>query len=85
MLAYEVFIEGMACGMCEAHISDTLRNTFPDIRRLTVSHRKNLASFISNEKLDEETLRDAIEKTGYRYRGCDVQPWEPKRKRLFRH
>lgn len=33
-------IEGMACGMCEAHINNEVRNAF-NIQKVTSSHTKN--------------------------------------------
>lgn len=39
-------IEGMICGMCEAHINDMIRRNF-DIKKVTSSHKKNLTVIIS--------------------------------------
>ena len=32
-------IDGMACGMCEAHINEAVRNAFP-IKKVTSSHTR---------------------------------------------
>ena len=32
-------VDGMACGMCESHINDTVRNRFP-VQKVTSSHTK---------------------------------------------
>ena len=39
MIKLTVGIEGMACGMCEAHINETVRNTF-QVKKVTSSHTK---------------------------------------------
>lgn len=39
MLKITVSIEGMACGMCEAHINDTIRNAF-QVKKVASSHTK---------------------------------------------
>ena len=41
-------IEGMMCGMCEAHISDTIRKTFPKAKKVSASHLKGEAQFITD-------------------------------------
>ena len=33
-------IEGMQCGMCEAHVNDAIRNNFA-VKKVTSSHAKN--------------------------------------------
>ena len=44
-----VKIDGMACGMCEAHICDAIRKAFPDARKVSASHRKKEASFLTDQ------------------------------------
>ena len=41
-----VRISGMACGMCEAHICDTIRKTYPDAKKVAASHTKGIAQAI---------------------------------------
>ncbi len=58
-------IDGMMCGMCEAHINDAIRKVVPDAQKLKSSHSKGESSFVSETKPDEDMLRKEIEKTGY--------------------
>jgi len=74
-------IDGMMCGMCEAHINDTVRNTF-NVKKVTSSHSKGRTEIISPEKLDEGELREAIDKTGYTVTSFACEPYE--KKGLFR-
>ena len=39
MLKYTLQVEGMQCGMCEAHVNDTVRKAFP-VKKVTSSHGK---------------------------------------------
>ncbi len=80
MLKTTVQIEGMACPMCEAHIKDVIRQTFPDAKKVTASHGKGIASFIS-EEVDEDKLKKAIADTGYTYVSSESEPY--KKKGLF--
>ena len=37
------------CGMCEAHIRDTIRNAFPDAKKVDASLGKGTADFLTME------------------------------------
>ena len=65
MQEYTLKIEGMMCGMCEAHINDTIRKVVPDAKKVSASHKKGIATFLSEESLSDEQLKKAIEDTGY--------------------
>ena len=60
-----VKIDGMMCGMCEAHICDTIRKEFPDAKKVKASRKKGQATFLTELPLDTEKLKTSIEKTGY--------------------
>ena len=70
-------IEGMACGMCEAHINNEVRNNF-NIQKVTSSHTKKQTVIITNEDIDEQTLRDVISGTGYTVTSYKSEPYEKK-------
>ena len=74
-------IDGMMCGMCEAHISDTIRRTFPDAKKVRASHAKGEAVFLTPDAPDEAALRRAIDETGYTLVSVSSAPYE--KKRLF--
>ena len=59
-----VGIDGMSCGMCEAHINDAIRRAFA-VKKVTSSHKKNLTEILSETPISEDELRKAIEPTGY--------------------
>ena len=65
MFKYILEIEGMKCSMCEAHINDVVRKTV-NCKKLKSSHKKNLTTFMSEDLIDEDYLKDAIENTGYK-------------------
>ncbi|MDE7362137.1 MAG: ATPase P [Oscillospiraceae bacterium] len=58
-------IDGMMCGMCEAHINDAIRAAFK-VKKAMSSHKKGVTEIISETPLDEELVRACIEKTGYK-------------------
>lgn len=64
MIQTTVKVSGMACSMCEAHINDTIRTAFP-VEKVSSSHSKGETVILSQEPLDENALRAAIDATGY--------------------
>lgn len=70
-------VEGMACGMCEAHVNDAVRRAFP-VKKVSSSHAKGKTEIISQEPLDEEKLKAAVSATGYTVTAVKSQPYEKK-------
>lgn len=62
-----VKIDGMMCSMCECHICDTIRRAFPDAKKVKASRRRGEATFLSESEIEEETLKKAINDTGYTF------------------
>ncbi len=62
---YKLTIPDMRCGMCELHIADTIRKTV-QVKKVMANRFKNIVTIYSNESLDMTSLKEAIEKTGYR-------------------
>ncbi len=75
-------IDGMMCPMCESHINHTIRLNFK-IKSVASSHSKGISEIISESPLDENALREAIGKTGYRVLEIKTEPYEKKRFSLF--
>jgi len=71
-------IDGMACSMCEAHINDTIRKAVPGAKKLSASHKKGEASFLTEDAVDLDALREAINKTGYTMLSGTTEPYVKK-------
>ena len=78
MIKTTIKIDGMMCPMCESQINHTIRLNFK-IKSVASSHSKG----ISESPLDENALREAIGKTGYRVLEIRTEPYEKKRFSLF--
>ncbi len=83
MIKTTLKIEGMMCGMCEAHICDTIRKTVPSAKKVVASRSKGEASFLTDDAIDEQALKKAISETGYSCLSAESVPHE--KKGLFRH
>ena len=65
MIKTTLKIQGMSCGMCEAHINDVIRRTFPEAKKVSSSHKRGEASFSTEKEIDGEIITKAIHDTGY--------------------
>ena len=81
MYQVTVKIEGMMCGMCEAHICDTIRKSFPDAKKVKASKARKEATFLIEGTVDTEKLKKAISDTGYTFVSAESEPY--KKRGLF--
>lgn len=77
MIETRVKVDGMMCGMCEAHINDAVRRAFP-VKKVSSSHTRGETVILSEEAPDEQQLRDAIGATGYEVRSVSSAPYQKK-------
>lgn len=81
MIETKVQIDGMMCGMCEAHINDAIRRAFP-VKKVNSRHARGEAVILSEQAIDPDRLHAVIDATGYRVLGISQAPYE-KKKKLF--
>ena len=77
MMKTVLSIEGMACGMCEAHVNDAIRANF-SVKKVSSSHKKGQTEIISERPLEEAKLQEVIAKTGYSLTAVSAEPYEKK-------
>lgn len=77
MVKMTLNVEGMGCNMCKAHINEAVRNAF-SVKKVTSSHTKRQTIIIAENEIDEEKLREVIQKTGYEVVSVDTEPYEKK-------
>ena len=76
-------IDGMMCGMCEAHINDVIRKNVPSAKKVSSSHAKGVTVFESEILPDGEMLKKAIAETGYELLDMESETVEKKKWGLF--
>ena len=74
-------VDGMMCGMCEAHVADAVRAAFPDAKKVAANRKHGEVTFLADEEVDTAKLEKAIKDTGYDYLGATSE--EYKKKGLF--
>ena len=77
MIETKVKVDGMMCPMCEAHINDAVRRALP-VKKVSSSHTKGETVILSEEALDEQAVRDAINATGYEVKAVSSAPYQKK-------
>ena len=78
MIKSTMKIDGMMCGMCEAHVCDAIRKAVPSAKKVAASRGKKEASFLTEEAVDAERLKAAVDATGYTCQGIESAPYEKK-------
>ena len=81
MVKITVGIEGMACGMCEAHLGESVRNAF-QVKKVTSSHTKKQTVILAEKDIPEQELKSVVAKAGYDAVSVSSEPYE--KKGLFR-
>jgi copper chaperone CopZ len=77
MLKIVIKVDGMMCGMCESHINDAVRGAFK-VKKVTSSHSKGETVIITEQDIDENDLRNTIDKTGYKVISVTKEPYVKK-------
>lgn len=77
MVRMTLGIDGMACGMCESHVNDAIRNAFP-VKKVTSSYKKGETVILAEEEISGEKLHEVLDPTGYRITSVKTEPYEKK-------
>lgn len=77
MTKYTVEVDGMMCGMCEAHVNEAVRKAFA-VKKVSSSRAKKQTVVIAEEPIDENALKEAIAATGYTVLSVKNEPYQKK-------
>ena len=70
-------VEGMMCGMCEAHVNDAIRAKFK-VKKAESSHAKGETVILSETALPADEVKSTIEAAGYKVLDVKSEPYEKK-------
>ena len=70
-------IDGMMCGMCEAHMNEVIRKNFK-VKKVTSSAKSGETVVISEEELDIPWAKKQIKDIGYELVDYTSEPYEKK-------
>jgi copper chaperone len=74
MIKTTLKIDGMMCGMCEAHM---IRKNFK-VKKVTSSAKSGETVIISEDNIDTEAAKKAIKDIGYEMLSATSEPYEKK-------
>ena len=70
-------IDGMMCGMCEAHVNEAIRSKL-SVKKVSSSHKKGETVIISEGEITAEQLAAALDGSGYKVLSLQSEPYEKK-------
>ena len=71
-------VEGMRCGMCEAHVNEVVRRAFP-VQKVTSSHARGQTVILAERDIADEELKKVIRDTGYEVTSIMREPYAQKK------
>lgn len=77
MVKITLGIEGMACGMCEAHINEAVRSAF-QVKKVASSHAKKQTVILAEKDILKQELKNVVAKVGYDVVSVSSEPYEKK-------
>ena len=77
MVKITLGVDGMACGMCESHINDEIRQNYK-VKKVSSSHGKGETVIIAPEEIAEADIKNVIAATGYEMTSYKSEPYEKK-------
>ena len=77
MYEVKLKVEGMHCGMCEAHVNDAVRKAAPNAQKVASSAAKGETTFLCEDDC-VEAVKSAIEDMGYHVLSAETVPYEKK-------
>lgn len=77
MVKITLGVDGMMCGMCEAHMNEAVKNSFK-VKKVESSHEKKCTVIIATENIDEQKLGEVVAGVGYKMTSYKSEPYEKK-------
>lgn len=75
MIKLVLGIDGMMCGMCEAHVNDVVRNNLK-VKKVESSHKNKETVIILENDISDDEIKALVEKTGYTLTGIKREEYE---------
>ena len=78
LIRTRVEVDGMMCGMCEAHVNEAIRKAIP-VKKVSSSHTHGETIILTEGTPDSEKIRKAIDETGYTVLSINSAPYMEKK------
>ena len=77
MIRITVKVDGMMCGMCEAHVNDAVRRSLP-VKKVTSNHKKGQTIILTEQDMEDRRIQAAIKDSGYTPMGITREEEKPR-------
>ena len=67
MIRITVKVDGMMCGMCEAHVNDAVRKSLT-VKKVTSNHKKKETVILTEQDIPDDRIIAAIQDSGYDFK-----------------
>ena len=76
MIRITVRVDGMMCGMCEAHVNDAVRRSLP-VKKVTSHHKKKITVILTEQDVEDSRIQAVITESGYTCLGISREEIKP--------
>ena len=77
MIRITVQVDGMMCGMCEAHVNDAVRKHLT-VKKVTSNHKKKETVILAEQDIPDARLESVITESGYTFLGAAREEDRPR-------
>ncbi|MBO5043258.1 MAG: heavy-metal-associated domain-containing protein [Clostridia bacterium] len=67
MIRITVKVDGMMCGMCEAHVNDAVRKSLT-VKKVASNHKKKETVILTEQDIPDDRIIAAIQDSGYDFK-----------------
>ncbi len=78
MIKITVKVDGMMCGMCEAHVNDAVRRALP-VKKVTSNHRRGETVILCETDIEDDRIAAVIKDSGYDWKSSKREEAKPGR------
>ena len=77
MIKTTMKIDGMMCGMCEAHVNDAVRKHLT-VKKVASNHKKKETVILAEQDIPDARLESVITESGYTFLGATHEEDRPR-------
>ena len=77
MIRITVKVDGMMCGMCEAHVNDAVRKHLT-VKKVASNHKKKETVILAEQDIPDDRIEAVIRDSGYTPLGLSREEEKPR-------
>ena len=77
MIRITARVDGMMCGMCEAHVNDAVRKALP-VKKVTSNRKKKETVILTEQDIPDSVIEATITASGYTFLGATHEEDHPR-------